>query len=104
MPSGGLLRVEATDCVLQENELTDQPETNPGHYVRTDVRDTGTGIPAEVLEKIWQPFFTTKDEGKGTGLGLSTVHGIIETHHGFVRLNTQLGEGTCFSVYLPVAE
>jgi len=72
------------------------------------VRDTGTGIPPEVLEKIWDPFFTTKGDGKGTGLGLSTVRNIVRQHDGFVSVQTfpagKSGHGTTFTVYLPAAK
>jgi len=68
-----------------------------------EVRDTGTGIPPEILAQIWEPFFTTKGEGKGTGLGLSTVRGILHQHAGFVSVQTRAGHGTAFTVYLPAA-
>jgi two-component system cell cycle sensor histidine kinase/response regulator CckA len=69
-----------------------------------EVTDTGTGIAPEVLERIWTPFFTTKGIGKGTGLGLSTVRGIVLSHHGFVELDTKVGRGTTFRVFLPDVE
>jgi CheY-like chemotaxis protein len=67
------------------------------------VEDSGTGIPPEVVEHIWQPFYTTKETGKGTGLGLSTVRGIVENHKGFIDMQTKTGWGTTFRVFLPAA-
>jgi signal transduction histidine kinase len=90
MPEGGELRVEA-------DVVDDQ-------WVRVEVSDTGPGIPPEHLSQIFDPFFTTKDPGMGTGLGLSVSHGIIEEHGGRIEVTSDLGQGTTFSVYLPVAE
>ncbi len=78
--------------------------TVAGAYLMLEVSDTGTGIPSEIMEKIWNPFFTTKGEGKGTGLGLSTVRGIATNYGGFVRVESVPGQGTTFRVYLPAAE
>jgi CheY-like chemotaxis protein len=77
------------------------PEAQAGPYVVIKVRDTGTGIPADVVDKIFDPFFTTKEIGKGTGLGLSTLLTIVKQHHGFVRVSSEVGVGTEFRVYLP---
>lgn len=72
-----------------------------GDYVVIEVEDSGSGIPPEILDKIWEPFFTTKGSGKGTGLGLATVKTIVEAHEGFVRLDSVVGRGTCFHLYFP---
>ena len=103
MPAGGTLRLTASNRTLEAVEAAAIPESRAGSWLELEVSDTGTGIPPEILERIWQPFFTTKDPGKGTGLGLSTVRGIVVNHQGFVELHTEVGHGTTFRVFLPVA-
>src|SRR4029077_4728542 len=76
-------------------------EARPGPYVVLKVIDTGSGIPSEALERIFHPFFTTKERGKGTGLGLSVTFGIVKSHGGFIKVDTKTGHGTEFRVYLP---
>jgi len=104
MPNGGILRLVATNCALAPAAAGTLPGGRPGSFVRIDLTDTGTGIAPDVLERIWEPFFTTKDPAKGTGLGLSTVRGIVGSHDGFCVVRTAVGEGSTFSVYLPAAE
>ena len=72
-------------------------------FIRIDISDTGTGIPKELLDRIFDPFFTTKAVGKGTGLGLSVSFGIIAKHHGTITVNSRMGQGSTFSIRLPVA-
>jgi two-component system cell cycle sensor histidine kinase/response regulator CckA len=104
MPEGGTLTLRAENCLLDEAGMLTVEGGQPGGWVVLHVEDSGTGIPAEVLQHIWEPFFTTKEAGKGTGLGLPTVRGIVENHKGFINLKTDVGRGTVFRVYLPAAE
>ena len=101
MPEGGDLRI---DLSRVEVSLSDEPpviEMVPGEWICLAVSDTGTGIPPHVLDHIFEPFFTTKEPGKGTGLGLAQVHGIVAQHGGRVGVETEVGKGTTFRVYLP---
>jgi len=104
MPHGGTLSIVAANRRIDEADATLIPGARPGAWLVLEVGDTGTGIPPEVLEHIWTPFFTTKSEGKGSGLGLSTVRGIVANHNGFVELRTEVGRGATFRVYLPAVE
>ncbi len=104
MPQGGKLTVNCENIRLTPAEAAQITGARPGAFLRLEVSDTGTGIPPEVLQRIWEPFFTTKAADRGTGLGLSTVRGIVDTHEGFITLDTVLGRGTTFRVYLPAAE
>ena len=80
------------------------PELSPGHFLRLTVKDTGHGMDRKTVERIFDPFFTTKERGEGTGLGLSIVHGIIRSYDGAIRVESRLGEGTRFEIYLPLEE
>ena len=90
--------------ILREEELPGQtlPETLPGRFAVLSVSDTGGGIPSDLKDKIFEPYFTTKQEGKGTGLGLSVVYGIVKEHGGHVRVDSRMGKGSRFTVYLPI--
>lgn len=99
MPTGGVVTVEAKNCIsTQQEDLTD------GNYVVISVIDTGMGIAAEDLPLVFDPFFTTKDVGKGTGLGLSMVYGFAEQSGGRVLVQSELGKGTSFELWLPRAD
>jgi signal transduction histidine kinase len=101
MPEGGNLFVEMSKCRLTEEYAREHLEARAGEHVRLRVRDTGTGIPADVLPRIFDPFFTTKQHGRGTGLGLATVFGILKQHGGWIECRSTVGEGTTFDAYLP---
>ncbi len=104
MPKGGTLRIKLSSLHLEEHEDPPTAGMVPGNWLRISVSDTGTGIPPEVLPHIFEPFFTTKDTGKGTGLGLSQVYGIVKQHNGQVNVDTEVGKGTTFHVYLPLCK
>src|SRR3954464_14939335 len=100
MPAGGQLRF-ATDMVDVTDALAVHRPMKPGRYVHILVSDTGVGMPPEVQARIFDPFFTTKPPGQGTGLGLATVYGVVKQSDGFIWVDSTVGEGTAFSIYLP---
>jgi PAS domain S-box-containing protein len=102
MPLGGKLTVEAETCILDELFAEEHPGVRAGSYVRISVSDTGTGMTPETLSHIYEPFFTTKEQGKGTGLGLSTVFGIVKQTGGTINCYSEVGKGTTFTIYLPM--
>ena len=104
MLNGGTLRLAVRNTVLDEAAASAMKGAQPGSYLVLEVGDTGTGISPDILEHIWEPFFTTKAANNGTGLGLSTVRGIVEKHSGFITVKTVVGRGTTFQVYLPASE
>lgn len=104
MPQGGTLLVCAENCRLDVAASHMIEGGFAGSFVVLHVQDTGPGIPKDVLERMWEPFFTTKSSDKGTGLGLSTVRGIVKSHGGFIEVRTRPGEGTAFRVYLTAEE
>lgn len=104
MPNGGTLIITTSSVDLRHIPKTKLIDANPGMYNLITVRDTGTGITPEFKSRIFEPFFTTKDVGKGTGLGLATVYSIVKAHEGFINVESELGAGTCFEIYLPVKD
>jgi two-component system cell cycle sensor histidine kinase/response regulator CckA len=101
MPDGGRVTIRTANIGVDEAtrlNLTGMPAAD---YLLIEVSDTGTGMPADVIDKIFEPFFTTKEVGKGTGLGLSTVFGIVKQSGGFIYVDSTVGKGTTFSIYLP---
>jgi two-component system, cell cycle sensor histidine kinase and response regulator CckA len=101
MPTGGQLTLEMENVNVTDEMARLHLEARVGDFVRLRVRDTGEGISPDVLPRIFEPFFTTKGPGKGTGLGLAMVFGIIKQHQGWIECTSQVGEGTCFDMYLP---
>ena len=101
MPNGGLLVISVETTPFEPVYEVSELKGGTGRYVCIGVTDTGCGIPPENLDKIFDPFFTTKDLTKGTGLGLSTTLGIVRSHGGFINVESELGHGTTFKIYLP---
>ncbi len=104
MPQGGTLQIKLSSVQVAEDGDPPAVGMDPGEWFCLTVSDTGTGIPAEVLPNIFEPFFTTKETGKGTGLGLSQVYGIVTQHKGQISVETEVGKGSSFHVYLPMCE
>ncbi|MBB5039319.1 PAS domain S-box protein [Prosthecobacter dejongeii] len=101
MPDGGTLTLSAHNEVLEKTSAGMNLQAEPGPYIVLKVMDTGTGMTTKTIERIFEPFYTTKELGKGTGLGLSTTLAIIKSHGGFIRVHSELGIGSQFHVYLP---
>ena len=103
MPDGGKLMLETGLAVLDENYASMQRRRPAGRYALIAVSDTGTGIPAAILDKVFDPFFTSKGPGKGTGLGLSMVYGFVKQSAGHIKIYSEEGHGTTIKMYLPPA-
>jgi hypothetical protein len=101
MPLGGTLIVETENLDVDEGFAATRPEVSPGRYVSLRVSDTGEGMAPEVLERAFEPFYTTKPEGEGTGLGLATVYGIVRQHGGYAQIYSDVGIGTTVTALLP---
>jgi PAS domain S-box-containing protein len=101
MPNGGRLTIGAENFEVDELCASTTPGAKPGPHVKFWVTDTGVGISQAIIDKIFDPFFTTKETGKGTGLGLSTVLGIVKSHGGFLSVQSEIGTGTTFKIFLP---
>jgi PAS domain S-box-containing protein len=102
---GGVLVVSVGNVELENKEMgLEYPNVPPGRYVRLTIRDTGHGMSAEIVDRIFDPYFTTKQKGEGTGLGLAVVHGIVKSYGGVITVDSQIGKGSTFNIYLPAIE
>ena len=104
MPNGGELLIESETCQVDEEFARANPGAAPGAYAKLTVRDTGVGMDSGTLSHVFEPFFTTKELGKGTGLGLATVYGIVKQSGGYIRVLSDVGQGTTFEIFLPRVE
>jgi PAS domain S-box-containing protein len=99
--NGGILEIRLTREKIDSSNNIEDPELMEGNYVKLTVSDTGHGIPADIINHIFDPYFTTKERGEGTGLGLSVVHGIVKSHGGAVIAKSEYGKGASFHIFLP---
>jgi two-component system, cell cycle sensor histidine kinase and response regulator CckA len=102
--TGGILNVSLTAVAIQDQEALSFPAMKSGNYLKLSVADTGCGIPRDIINKIFDPYFTTKPIGEGTGLGLSITHGIVQDHGGNIQVYSEAGVGTTFHIFLPTAD
>ncbi len=100
--TGGILGVSLTEVEIAETDMIPGIEIKPGEYLKLEISDTGIGMNKETREKIFEPYYTTSEKGEGTGLGLAVVHGIVESHNGFIHVYSEPDQGTKFHVYLPI--
>ena len=101
MPDGGEVVIRTKNCLLEAPLKRDRAEVAPGRYVVVSVEDQGIGIPEDFIDKVFEPFYTSKKQGEGTGLGLSTAYGIVKQTGGFIFVDSARDQGTCFQIYLP---
>jgi signal transduction histidine kinase len=103
-PAGGTISIRLKEIFYSQADASAAHDLASGVYIMLSVSDTGTGIDPAIMDKIFDPYFTTKEKGRGTGLGLATVYGIVKAHGGDIRVDSEVREGSCFHVYLPVLE
>jgi nitrogen-specific signal transduction histidine kinase/CheY-like chemotaxis protein len=103
LASGGVIHVRTSLAVISEEQAQANADARPGKYACLTVTDEGCGMNAHILDRIFDPFFTTKDVGKGTGLGLSMIHGIVKQHDGWIGVRSEVGRGSTFNIYFPLA-
>jgi PAS domain S-box-containing protein len=101
MSEGGKITIKTENVYLSESEIKLIPESRSGQFIRCSIEDSGYGISPDVIQNIFDPFFSTKEAGKGTGLGLSVVYGIVKKHNGWINAYSEVGTGTIFKIYLP---
>ncbi|MGB3223915.1 MAG: ATP-binding protein [Desulforhopalus sp.] len=104
LEKGGVLSISLSEAVISSDDYSSQLHLSPGVYLQLQVSDTGIGMSSELQKKIFEPYFTTKEQGKGTGLGLSVVHGIVRSLHGQITVSSEPEGGTRFQVYLPAIQ
>ena len=102
MPDGGTLIIQTENVSIDRKTAGTMQDAEPGNYARLTVTDTGTGMDKTTLERIFEPFFSTKEAGRGTGLGLATVYGSIKQHEGWINVQSSCREGSRFEIYFPV--
>src|SRR6185295_7383259 len=103
MPDGGQLVIGTKLADIDETYVQHNPEARTGRFICLSVTDGGCGMDEVTLARIFEPFFTTKASGKGTGLGLATVYGIVKQHRGWIEVQSRIGQGTTFRIFLPVS-
>jgi len=101
---GGCLSIELNTIELNSGIVSEKNSLESGNYVQLCVSDTGHGMPSKVIDRIFDPYFTTKERGEGTGMGLSVVHGIVESYNGAISVQSEPGKGSTFKILLPVVE
>ena len=101
MTNGGVLRIKTENVQLSKKQVETVQDSRSGNFIRISIEDNGTGIPQKIIEKIFDPFYTTKSVGKGTGLGLSVVFGIVKKHKGWINVYSEVDKGSIFKIYLP---
>ncbi len=104
MNEKGEIKIQLGPVELINQQIPVQYDCLPGRYARISVHDNGCGMPEEMLNKIFDPFYTTKEEHEGAGMGLATVQGIVAQHGGFIKVNSALNQGTTFDLYFPIIE
>ncbi len=102
--TGGILEVELTQVKIDAETVRWEPDLSVGQYVKLVIKDSGHGMTKETIQRIFEPYFTTKDINEGTGLGLATVHGIIKSHNGAITVESEVNKGSTFSIYFPILE
>ena len=100
--AGGILEVTSAALILDEETAHGYPNLSAGDYIKIMVSDTGSGISPEIIQRIFDPYFTTREIGKGSGMGLSVVYGIVRNHNGAITADSKPGSGTTFSIFFPV--